>query len=88
MRTRRFLALIALLLIANGCAKTRGIPVHPADPAYRAKPIDIIGYTTRDGVYHSFDGTAQLLADGSWHFVSHSYDRPPFPLPADQVTQL
>lgn len=72
---RRSHVYITLFLAAlvMGCASTGQIPaggdVGSAPDSMRLRDgIEIVGYVTDDGVYHSFRGTARL-EDQSWHFV-------------------
>ena len=90
------LAAILLVMLCFGCAQTRQLPIRPGvapgtDLAQLSKGITVVGYTTRDGVRHSFQGTARLQAR-TWSFASRAEwgeKRPlPITLPEDQVEWL
>jgi len=64
---------LSLTIFVMGCAPTPQVPTRGgfesgADSTRLRKGVEVVGYVTDDGVYHSFRGTARL-EDQSWHFV-------------------
>ena len=90
------LAAALLVMLVLGCAQTRQLRTRPGvapgtDLAQLSKGITVVGYTTRDGVRHSFQGTARLQAQ-TWSFASRVEwgEKQPLAitLPEDQVEWL
>ena len=89
-------ALMSLAVLALGCASSRpvmiqgeGISAPPAEQL--ARGVEITAYRTRDGVRHSFQGTARLR-DETVEFSSPrawgDTQPRPFSLPIGQVASL
>lgn len=80
---------LALVMQVAACAPTRKLLVQ-ADTAQASsearseEPIDIVGYTTREGVHAAFSGTVRLEGEG-YFFRPHSNTSRPFTLPKDRI---
>lgn len=91
--------LAAFLLQVSGCTRQLQVPLD--DPLALASVSRdakdgwrIAGYTTVDGVEHSFHGSVRLGEDGQFHFkpevvgFAPTASLEPFLLPRDQVQQF
>jgi hypothetical protein len=90
---QRLRPMVWLTVMALGCASTRTLSIRSEgestpELAQLRKGIEVVGYTTHDGVHHSVEATVELLDDGSWRFRPHGYGRAPFTMGKGEVERL
>src|SRR5205085_4706667 len=85
-----------LCRMVAACASTRHVPLEigtstELDSVKLSHGIEIVGYQTRDNVYHSFHGLAQLRSR-SWSFTAPvtwgQEEEPQANLPQEAVVRL
>ena len=87
--------LMLLAVLALGCASSKSVMIQgegiSAPPEKLARGVEITAYRTRDGVRHSFQGTARLrneTVEFSFPRVWGNTQPRPFSLPIGEVASL